>query len=124
MEKQENWLIPGYHYRMNFPETYRCERGLKIIKFERNYQSSLEYEFIGAYPISVSSMPVSYESSSLLKCSVSMTYLRYVMKEITQANKTPQPAVSTQKPDKSNTQNHQSLKKKSKTQQSYPEYWT
>ena len=95
---------PGYHYRMNFPESYRCERGLKIIKFERNYQSSLEYEFIGAYPISVSSMPVSYDSSNLLKCSVSMTYLRYVMKEITQANKTPEPAVDTQKADKENTQ--------------------
>ena len=32
---------PGYHYRMNFPESYRCERGLKIVKFERDYQSSL-----------------------------------------------------------------------------------
>ena len=109
---------PGYHYRMNFPESYRCERGLKIIKFERNYQSSLEYEFIGAYPISVSSMPVSYDSSNLLKCSVSMTYLRYVMKEITQANKTPQPAVSTQKPDKSNTQEPPvAQENESKTQQ-------
>ena len=90
---------PGYHYRMNFPESYRCERGLKIVKFERDYQSSLEYEFIGAYPVSVSSMPVSYESSSLLKCSVSMTYLRYVITETTQANKTPQPAVDAQKAD-------------------------
>ena len=95
---------PGYHYRMNFPESYRCERGLKIVKFERDYQSSLEYEFIGAYPISVSSMPVSYDSSNLLKCSVSMTYLRYVITEITQANKTPEPAIDTQIPDKQNTQ--------------------
>ena len=95
---------PGYHYRMNFPESYRCERGLKIVKFERDYKSSLEYEFIGAYPISVSSMPVSYDSSSLLKCSVSMTYLRYVITEVTQANKTPEPTVDTQKADKENTQ--------------------
>jgi len=95
---------PGYHYRMNFPESYRCERGLKIVKFERDYQSSLEYEFIGAYPVSVSSMPVSYESSSLLKCSVSMTYLRYVITEITKANKTPEPAVDAQEADKVNTQ--------------------
>ena len=80
---------PGYHYRMNFPESYRCERGLKIIKFERNYKSSLEYEFIGAYPVSVSSMPVSYDSSSLLKCSVSMTYLRYVIKELVQPKTQP-----------------------------------
>jgi len=102
----------NYHYRMNFPKEYRCERGLKIIKFERDYQtalqnhghSSLEYEFIGAYPISVSSMPVSYDSSSLLKCSVSMTYLRYVITEITQPKQQPQPSVPTQKPQQQNTQ--------------------
>ena len=99
-----NLTNPGYHYRMNFPESYRCERGLKIVKFERDYQSSLEYEFIGAYPLSVSSMPVSYDSSNLLKCSVSMTYLRYVITEITQANKTPEPAVDAQEADKVNTQ--------------------
>jgi len=94
----------GYHYRMNFPESYRCERGLKIVKFERDYQNSLEYEFIGAYPLSVSSMPVSYESSSLLKCTVSMTYLRYVITELVQPNTTPDTSVPTQKADKSNTQ--------------------
>ena len=99
-----NLTNPGYHYRMNFPESYRCERGLKIVKFERDYQSSLEYEFIGAYPLSVSSMPVSYESSSLLKCTVSMSYLRYVIAEITQPNKTPEPAVDAQEADKVNTQ--------------------
>ena len=103
---------PRYHYRMNFPKEYRCETGLKVIKFERDYKtelpkhgySSLEYEFIGAYPVSVSSMPVSYDSSSLLKCSVSMTYLRYVITEITQARQQPDTSVPTQKADKSNTQ--------------------
>ena len=95
---------PGYHYRMNFPESYRCERGLKIVKFERDYKNRLEYEFIGAYPISVSSMPVSYESSSLLKCSVSMTYLRYVMTELASPTSKPDTSVPTQKPDQSNTQ--------------------
>ena len=90
---------PGYHYRMNFPESYRCERGLKIVKFERDYRNSLEYEFIGAYPISVSSMPVGYDSSSLLKCTVSMTYLRYVITELT--GPVPQPTITsdTQTPD-------------------------
>jgi len=94
-----NLTNPGYHYRMNFPESYRCERGLKIVKFERNYRSSLEYEFIGAYPLSVGSMPVSYDGSNLLKCTVSMTYLRYVITEATEANRTPEPAVDTQVPD-------------------------
>ena len=90
---------PGYHYRMNFPESYRCERGLKIVKFERDYRNSLEYEFIGAYPISVSSMPVGYDSSSLLKCTVSMTYLRYVITELT--GPVPQPTITSdvQTPD-------------------------
>ena len=100
-----------YHYRMNFPKEYRCETGLKVIKFERDYKtelpkhgySSLEYEFIGAYPVSVSSMPVSYDSSSLLKCSVSMTYLIYVITEITQARQQPGVSVPTQQPDQSNT---------------------
>ena len=93
----------GYHYRMNYPKEYRCE-GLKIIKFERNRRNSLEYEFVGAYPISVSAMPVSYDSSSLLKCSVSMTYLRYVITDVKAATQQPKPSTSTQNPDVSNTQ--------------------
>lgn len=93
----------SYHYRMNFPNDYRCE-GLKIKKFERDFKNSLEYTFIGAYPVSVSSMPVSYDSSSLLKCSVSMTYLRYVITELMGPTDQPEPAVSTQKADQSNTQ--------------------
>ena len=63
-----------------------CEQGLKVIKFERtgnknnlSYQGpTLEYEFINSYPISVTSMPVSYDSSSLLKCTVSLSYIRYI----------------------------------------------
>ena len=94
----------GYHYRMNFPKEYRCVDGLKIKKFERDFKNSLEYEFIGAYPISVASMPVSYDSSGLLKCTVSMTYLRYVITELVGPSETPEPAVPTQEPDQSNTQ--------------------
>lgn len=100
----------NYHYRVRYPGTgsdttgYRCTDGLKIIKFEKDMRNSLTYEFIGAYPISISSMPVSYESSSLLKCTVSMSYLRYVMTELI----SPAPA-TTIKPqatqaDKENTQ--------------------
>ena len=93
----------GYHYRMNYPKEYRCE-GLKIVKFERNRRNSLEYEFVGAYPISVSSMPVGYDSSSLLKCTVSMTYLRYVITDVVGATEQPKPSTTTQKADKENTQ--------------------
>ena len=92
----------GYHYRMNFPESYRCERGLKIVKFERDYKNSLEYEFIGAYPVSVNSMPVGYDSSGLLKCTVSMTYLRYVITEL--IGPPEQPITSTQTQNAAGTQ--------------------
>jgi hypothetical protein len=88
---------PNYFYRVNYPDQYMCKQGLKVIKFERNgnvsYDGSkitgdryegptLEYEFINSYPISVASMPVSYDSSSLLKCSVSFSYIRYIFQSI------------------------------------------
>jgi len=69
-----------YFYRMRYPNKYILDQGLKITKFERDYSNRLEYEFIRSYPISISSMPVSYDSSSLLKCTVSMTYIRYIVK--------------------------------------------
>jgi hypothetical protein len=72
----------NYFYRVRYPNEYIMDQGLKVIKFERDYLSKLEYEFIGAYPISIQSIPVSYDSSSLLKCTVSMTYIRYVITEL------------------------------------------
>ena len=101
---------PNYHYRVRYPGTgadttgYRCMRGLKITKFEKDMRNSLTYEFIGAYPISISSMPVSYESSSLLKCTVSMSYLRYVMTELISPDPTPFISPQSTKADKENTQ--------------------
>ena len=71
--------LPNYYYRLNYPDLYISKQGLKITKFERNYSSYLQYEFINAFPISVSSMPISYEASSLLKCTVSFSYIRYIL---------------------------------------------
>ena len=81
-----NTSSPNYHYRMRYPdgtEGYRCT-GVTITKFERDFgayktsnPSTLTYNFVKAYPIAINSMPVSYESSNLLKCTVSMSYLRY-----------------------------------------------
>ena len=81
---------PNYFYRVNYPDQYMCEQGLEVIKFERTgdkdnskYATTkgnvLVYKFINAFPISITSMPVSYDSSSLLKCSVSLSYIRYLM---------------------------------------------
>ena len=70
-----------YSYRVKYPESYRTDN-LYITKFEKDYLSNkieLTYKFIGAYPISIVSMPISYDQSQLLKCTVSFTYLRYVV---------------------------------------------
>ena len=76
-----------FYYRMRFPNMYKGS--LEITKFEKNIEAKqgsadrirrsipLTYTFINAYPLSISSMPVTYDSSSLLKCNVSFTYSRY-----------------------------------------------
>lgn len=81
-------------YRVKYPEQYKTN--IYITKFERSavsrtgkdiqnatngfsYSGSkLYYSFYNSFPTSIASMPVSYESSSLLKCTVSFTYDRYV----------------------------------------------
>ena len=92
----------SYHYRMRYPDGangYRVD-GVQVIKFERDHKQSLTYTFVKAYPIAVNSMPVSYDSSSLLKCTVSMSYIRYFIGD-TSGAPTDTPTVSTnaQKPD-------------------------
>jgi hypothetical protein len=79
-----------YSYRMNFPENYRGS--IRLVKFERSFGgentknkaasngATWEYIFKDAYPISISSIPVSYNSSELLKCTISFTYSRYYLK--------------------------------------------
>ncbi len=76
-----NSSAKNYFYRVRYPDNYVADQGLRVIKFERDYKTKLEYDFIRAYPISISSIPVSYDSSSLLKCTVSMTYIRYVCRQ-------------------------------------------
>ena len=79
----ENQLnTADYHYRMKYPNDYIAGQGLKITKFEKDHLNPLTYEFIRSYPLSITSMPVSYDGSSLLKCSVSMTYVRYIIQNL------------------------------------------
>ena len=77
---------PEYFYRARYPEYYIAEQGLTITKFERTSKNkksadhegnTLIYNFVNSYPISITSMPVSYDASSLLKCTVSFSYIRY-----------------------------------------------
>lgn len=69
----------NYFYRVNYPKDYQSP-AIYVNKFEKDYSGRyLEYRLLQAYPISISSMPVSYESSQLLKCTVSFTYTRYLV---------------------------------------------
>ncbi len=75
-----------YFYRMNYPVNYIAQQDLSIIKFEKSTVTSskankrasqLMYSFVDAFPISINSMSVSYDTASLLKCSVAFSYVRY-----------------------------------------------
>lgn len=68
--------------RLRYPSTYRTD--FMITKFERDisYRSSisdyLSYQFIGAFPLAVAPMRVSYGTSDKLTLSVTMAYQRYI----------------------------------------------
>ena len=90
-ESTSKFAETNYFYRMNYPDFYALDQGFKVVKFERDFdgsfkgnsgvvngtQNGLTYNFVRSFPIAVASMPVSYDASSLLKCTVSMTYIRY-----------------------------------------------
>ena len=72
----------NFFYRMKFPNSYKGN--LEITKFEKNMYSArrtkpLTYGFVNCFPLSIASMPVTYDASDLLKCTVSFAYSRYYM---------------------------------------------
>lgn len=70
----------NFTYRVKFPEDYRVS--IHVQKFEKDLTTYSEYTFVDAYPISITSMPISYDSSQLLKCTVSFTYTRYYLENL------------------------------------------
>ena len=80
------------NYRMTYPEQYRTE--LYLTKFEKDVSypddfgdviegildppKQLLYTFVGAFPSSITSTPVSYGPSEVLRINVSFSYMRYV----------------------------------------------
>jgi hypothetical protein len=65
-------------FRFNYPDFYKCN--IFIAKFNKDNQlgNNIAYRFVNAFPIDITSMPVSYDSSDILKCSVSFSYDRYI----------------------------------------------
>ena len=87
----DNDLIDkSYDYRMRYPDDYIKDQGLIVRKFEKDHQNILEYEFVRVFPLAINSMPVSYDTSSLLKCTVSMSYIRYYVKNLDKTYAYPQ----------------------------------
>ena len=77
------------NYRMSYPNDYRSE--MYLTKFEKdvaypgsstalsgNKPMQLQYMLVGAWPESITSMPVTYGASDVLRCTVTMNYMRYV----------------------------------------------
>jgi len=77
---------------LKYPKDYQSD-SLKIVKFERDLGSGkskstnlLVYNFMQAFPKAVNTIPVTYEASQVLKCTVSFTYSRYFISEIETQN--------------------------------------
>ena len=74
---QQQSSADNYSYRVNFPKEYQTS--IYIKKFEKDYNRTLEYKFLQAYPISIDQMPVTYNASDLLKCTVNFNFSRYLV---------------------------------------------
>ena len=84
MDDANLYKDPYVSYRMSYPNSYK--NNIYLTTFERDHFSSqsnlvrttLDYTFVQAFPLALTSMPVSYEGSDVLKCSVSFNFIRYV----------------------------------------------
>ena len=81
-EGEANIESPNFSYLMKFPNEYKGT--LELSKFEKNLEFGgvgrtkiITYKFVNVFPLAINSMPVSYNSSQLLRCSVGMAYSRY-----------------------------------------------
>ena len=70
---------------LNYPKDYKCT--MSIVKFNKDYFKSsggfLYYCYVRSWPLSISSVPVNYDSGSILKLNVTFRYERYVMENVT-----------------------------------------
>ena len=81
-------------YRMNYPNKYKTD-SVYITKFEKDAKESyLTYQFVGAFPLSIVATPVSYESSTALRCTASFSFIRYVKKRLRVPAILPSPGLS------------------------------
>ena len=74
---------PYTNQRVSYPQTYK--RDIFVTKFEKDLFSDesklpknrLEYTFVQVFPRDITAMPLSYDEASVLKCSLSFSFIRY-----------------------------------------------
>lgn len=69
----------SYH-RFRYPAYYKRE--ISIIKFERDIKQSIEYTFVNAFPVTLKSIPLSYQGAQILQVGVEFKYDRYYISHI------------------------------------------
>ena len=66
---------------LNYPKKYKCN--MSVVKFNKDYfrrgGAYIYYCFVRSWPLSMSSIPVNYDSGSVLKLNVTFRYERYVV---------------------------------------------
>lgn len=87
-------------FRFNYPDNYKCN--IFVSKFNKDsaLNNKITYRFVNAFPIDITSMPISYDSSDILKCSVSFAYDRYIFDRTgSLVTSVPEPSQVTNKKD-------------------------
>ena len=89
-------------FRMNYPDNYRSQ--IHLTKFEKDTKVDdirfYHYTMIGAFPLSIDPIEVSYGGSELLKLNVNFSMVRYTVEPISELETTIKeivPKVSTAK---------------------------
>ena len=75
---QINELRENYYKRYRYPDDYKVQT-MFISKFEKDITSQIDYQFINAFPKTMTTIPVSYGDAELLKVSVTFNYDRYIV---------------------------------------------
>ena len=83
----KKYKSPFTNQRVAYPKTYKND--IFLTKFEKDHYSEessvrkaiLEYTFVQAFPRDITAIPVSYEAIQILKCSVSFSFIRYVVEK-------------------------------------------
>ena len=77
-ERDVDDLQKPFYRRLKYPDTYKVS-SMYISKFEKNADRGITYQFINAFPKSITPIPVTYGAADLLKVSVSFNYDRYIV---------------------------------------------